>query len=237
MDKYRIAIIEDDERDAERVKEAISRFFEEEQAEYELGYFSSPTGFFDKYVSYYDMALIDIEMPNMNGMEMARRLREVNKDVVIIFITNLAQYAVDGYAVNAFDFIIKPVQYGNFKVRFKRAIDFVASRSQKIVIRPSGKVAHTVSVSQIKYLEVFAHNLVYHTVDGEYGERGTLADAEKLLQTYGFYKCSNCYLVNLKYVERIEDTKVIVAGETLAISRRKKKEFMEAITRFYGEGI
>ena len=89
MDKYRIAIIEDDERDAERVKEAISKFFEEERAEYELGYFSTPSSFFDKYVSYYDMVLIDIEMPNMNGMEMARRLRDVNKDVVIIFITNL----------------------------------------------------------------------------------------------------------------------------------------------------
>lgn len=237
MDKYRIAIIEDDARDADRLKDYISKFFSEENAEYELGYFPSPSGFFDKYVSYYDMVLIDIEMPTMNGLEASRRLRDVNKDVVIIFITNLAQYAVDGYSVNAFDFIIKPVEYGNFKVRFKRAIDFVSSRSKKIIIRPSGNVAQTVAVSQIKYVEVFAHNLVYHTTVGEFGERGTLADAENLLQSYGFYKCSNCYLINLKYVERIEDTTVIVAGETLAISRRKKKEFMEAITRFYGEGI
>lgn len=237
MDKYRIAIIEDNANDADRLKAFIEKYFTEENTGYELGYFSSPLSFFDKYVSYYDMVLIDIEMPNMSGMEASKRLREVNKDVVIIFITNLAQYAVEGYSVNAFDFIIKPVEYANFKVRFKRAIEFVASRSKKIVIRPAGNVAQTISVSQIKYVEVFVHNLVYHTTAGDFGERGSLTDAENLLRAYGFYKCSNCYLVNLKFVERIEDTTVIVAGEKLAISRRKKKEFMEAITRFYSEGI
>ena len=237
MDNYRIAIIEDDAADAARLKQTIERFFSEENCNGEIMHFASPLAFFDKYVSYFDVVLIDIEMPNMNGVEASRRLRAVNKDVVIIFITNLAQYAVDGYSVNAFDFIIKPVEYGNFKVRFKRAIDFVSSRSQKIIIRSAGNVAQTLSVSQIKYIEVFSHNLVYHTTDGEYNERGSLGDAEDKLKSHGFYKCSNCYLVNLKFVERIEDVSVVVAGETLAISRRKKKEFMEALTRFYGEGI
>lgn len=234
MDTFRIAVIEDDAGDAKRVEDFIKRFFGEENAEYELKRFSSPSGFFDKWVSYFDIVLIDIEMPNMNGMDASRKLREGNKDVVIIFITNLTQYAVEGYSVNAFDFIIKPVEYGNFKVRFKRAIDFVSSRSKKIIIRLAGNIVQTVPISQIKYVEVFSHNLVYHTTDGNYQERSSLSDVESVLKEHGFYKCSNCYLVNLKYVERIEDTTATVAGESLGISRRKKKEFMEAVTRFYG---
>lgn len=237
LNSYRIAIIEDDDKDAAWLTENIQRYFGGEHSEYEIKRFSSPASFFDKYVSYFDIVLIDIEMPNMSGLEASKRLREVNGDVVIIFVTNLAQYAVEGYAVNAFDFIIKPVEYGNFSARFKRALNFVNLRSQKIVIRLTDNVAQTVPVSQIKYIEVFSHMIIYHTLSGDFEVRGTLAEAENKLKNYGFYKCNNCYLVNLKFVDKVDGTTAVVCGEKLAVSRRKKKDFLEAITHFYGEGI
>ena len=234
---YRIAIIEDDDKDAARLHENIVRFFGDGGSLYEIKRFSSPAEFFDKYVAYFDIVLIDIEMPNMNGLEASRQLREVNADVVIIFVTNLAQYAVEGYSVNAFDFIIKPVEYGNFCVRFKRALNYVNLRSKKVVLRLTDNIARTVPVSHIKYVEVFSHRLIYHTLGGDFDVRGTLADAEEKLAKNGFFRCNNCFLVNLKFVDRVDGTTAVVCGEKLAVSRRKKKKFMEAITHFYGEGM
>lgn len=232
-----IAVIEDDDNDALTLIGYIDTYFGNDKSRYEVKRFASAGSFFDKYVSYFDLVFLDIEMPNMNGMEVSRKIRETNKDVVIIFVTNLAQYAVEGYSVNAFDFIVKPVEYGNFKVRFKRAADYIAARSAKIVIRETSNIAQTMPVSQIYYVEVFGHNLVYHTVNGDFSERRTLGEVEKKLQGYGFFKCSNYCLVNIRFVERIDETSVTVAGNTLGISRRRKKEFLEALTRLYSEGV
>ena len=237
MDEIHIACIEDNIEDAERLKSFIARYFESSENKYEFKHFPTASAFFDKYVSYFDIVFMDIEMPNMNGMEASQRIRESNKDVVIIFVTNLAQYAVEGYSVNAFDFIIKPVEYANFKLRFSRAVSFVTSRSEKIVIKETNSIAQTMPISQIKYVEVFGHQIIYHTASGDFSERGTLSEVETRLATHGFYKCNSCYLVNIRYVERIDGTTITLAGIKLEISRRKKKGFMEALTRYYSEGI
>ncbi len=237
MDEIRIACIEDNDDDAAMLESYISRFFEGGANRYEFKRFSQAGQFFDKYVSYFDIVFMDIEMPNMNGMEASKRIRESNKDVTIIFVTNLVQYAVEGYSVNAFDFIVKPIEYGDFKLRFNRAVSFVTSHSEKIVIKEVGGVTQTMPISSVKYVEVFGHQIVYHTVDGDITERGTLADVETRLSPHGFFKCNSCYLVNIKYVEKIEGTTVVLQGKSLEISRRKKKDFMEAVAKYYGEGM
>ena len=236
-EEIHIAYIEDNDADAARLESFIARYFESSGGKYEFKRFSSPTEFFDKYVSCFDIVFMDIEMPHMNGMEASKKIRASNTDVAIIFVTNLAQYAVDGYSVNAFDFIVKPIEYANFKLRFNRAVSFIASRSEKIVIKETNNIAQTMPISQIKYVEVFGHQITYHTASGDFSERGTLGDIETRLAPHGFYKCNNCYLVNIRYVERIDNTTITIAGTELEISRRRKKGFMEALTRYYSEGI
>ncbi len=237
MKDFRIAIIEDSDKDAQVMRESIERYFQTEGGNYEIKRFAQAGAFFDKWVSYFDIIMMDIDMPGINGLEASRMIRKTNSVVRIIFVTNFAQYAVDGYEVNAFDFILKPIEYQNFCVRFKRALSCVENRSRNISIHETNSVVTVVPISSIYYVEVFEHQIIWHTNLGDFLERSSLMKVEEQLTGCGFYKCKSCYLVNLRFVEKLENDSVIVAGKRLEVSRRKKKEFMTELAKYYSEGI
>ncbi len=154
-----------------------------------------------------DIVFMDIDMPGLNGMDAAKLLREKDNDVIIIFVTNMMQMAIKGYEVRAFDFIVKPVVYKNFSVKLKR--------------------------SEIEYIEVIQHILVYHTVHGEYRATGTLSTLQKELAQEPFALCNRCFFVNLAFVTAMRnDGDVIVAGKPLAVSRAKRAPFLSALNNY-----
>jgi DNA-binding LytR/AlgR family response regulator len=170
----------------------------------------------------------------MNGMEAARNIRICDKEAVIIFVTNMAQYAIQGYEVNALDFILKPVTYENFVFRMEKALRYVAKKGTATITLKSQKGIIRIAVDEIYYVEVMLHYLTYHTARGEFTVRGTIKEAVRQLSDFSFAQCKNCYLVNLKYVESIEGSLLQVKGEHLQISRNCKNEFMQAFTRYVG---
>jgi len=90
------------------------------------------------------------------------------------------------------------------------------------------------NADQILYIESRGHTIIYHTEIGEYAERGSLKSAEEKLAQRHYYKCNNCYLVNLAHVERVNQLVVTVKGQALQISRARKKSFMEALAAYMG---
>ena len=179
-----------------------------------------------------DIIFLDIEMPNLSGMETARAIRERDAACVIIFITNIARYAIEGYSVNALDYILKPVNYRSFAFKMRRAEE-VAEKMQKNTITVTVKYGkQRIAVSDIYYVEVVRHKLTYHTADGDVEVWDSMKNAQAQLSSYGFALCNVCYLVNLRQVKAVVENEVAVGKYRLKISRQKKNDFLDALTGY-----
>lgn len=230
----RIAIIEDNFADAELLIRHIEKFSKEESVEMSYRYFKDGMQFLEAFKQDYDAVLLDIEMPVMNGMETAHKLRKLNADIPLIFITNMAQYAIKGYEVDAMGYFIKPIRYMDFYNRFKKVVFLVRSQRSSVMIKAENQIVK-LTVSDIRYLDVDNIYVTFHTGKGDYRARMTLTAAEAQLKESGcFTRCNNCYLVNLAYVTAIHGNMVTVDGTDLLISRHKKKDFINALTAYFG---
>lgn len=182
----------------------------------------------------HDVVLLDIEMAEVNGMDCAHELRRRGCDAQIVFVTNMAQYAIRGYEVGAFDFVVKPVEYPVFAFKFKRVVEAVAARRRDRVALETKDGFVRLDAADILYVEVRGHKLTYHTMHGNIEVWGTMKAAAEELGGRGFAACNACYLVNLERVDGLAGEYVRVAGEQLKMSRGKQREFVDALTRSMG---
>ena len=228
---FSIAIVEDNDMEAQILKEYLERYASETGNTIEIVRFSSGFKFLDGYKAKYDVVFMDIEMPDMNGMKTARKLRTYDKNIVIIFVTNMAKYAINGYEVNALDYFLKPVHYSDIKMRMERIRQMLENRGAMFTIPFQGGVKR-LSSNEILYVESISHTMIFHTDSGEYTNRGmSMKQIEENLIKCGFFRCNTCYIVNLKYCRGIDGNTVIVGDKELQISRARKKDFMEALIK------
>lgn len=118
----RVAIVEDEPAEAERLQSLLARYSREKGVQFEVQTYTSALTFLAEYNRTVDIVFMDIELPDVNGMEISRRLRKQDAAVMIVFVTNMAQFAVQGYEVAAQDFIVKPAQYGEFALKLAKAL-------------------------------------------------------------------------------------------------------------------
>lgn len=230
----RIAIVEDEAQQREQLHTYIQQYAGETGQSFEVVLFSNGADLLKDYTPQYDIILLDIEMPGLNGMEAAGRLRSMDGDVVLMFVTNMAQYAINGYAVGALDFVLKQVNYYTFTVRLARAIRRARQRKNGQILLTLPDCVRRLDTQQIHYVEVQNRMLHYHTELGEFVLRGTMQSAEKELSRYHFVRCNHWYLVNLSHVAEVRRDMVVVAGAELEISRRNRTAFLTALTEYVG---
>lgn len=234
----KIAIVDDDISYANQLEEYLRKYESDFSESFEVKVYLDGDTLVEDYHSQFDIIFMDVEMRFMDGMSAAEEIRKVDKEVVIIFITNMPQYAIRGYAVEALDYILKPVNYFAFSQRLSRAISRMKKREQKSLIIPVKGGSVRLDVGAIHYIESQGHDIIYHTTTGEYVSTGTMKELEESLKSFHFFRGSKWYLINLQQVEALGDGSAkLKGGKDVPLSRGRKKEFMEALAQYWGEVI
>lgn len=234
----RIAIVEDEPTAAERLKECLNKFEREQNVAIKATEFSNGTSFLYSSEKIFDLVFMDIDMPGMNGLDVSYKLREEDENIAIVFLTNLKQYAINGYKVNALDFLVKPLTYLSFETVMKKFLKHMQKNepSGKLFIK-SSYCMKRVLIDDIDYIDVYLHGITIHQRNGEEEKTwGNLSDYEKLLPTDRFVKCSGHCIVNLDCVKKIEGTELTLeSGQKISVSRNKKAELITAFMRYIGD--
>ena len=231
----KIAVVEDQAEMREELCRFVRQYAAEHGLQAEVSSFEDGAAAAENYELGWDILFMDVEMPGLDGFRTAEKIRAVDPDVVLVFVTNMAQYAIRGYEGDALDYVLKPVNYYQFSTKLSRAVQRVQRRrGGQVVLQLAGGGIQLLDTGGIYYLETRSRMLYYHTVKGEFAVRASLQSAEKQLAQYHFVRCNQCYLVNLEHVRGIENEFALVGEDRLEISRRQKAAFLTAVASYMG---
>lgn len=230
----RLALVEDDAACRAQLHQFVDRYARESGESITVLEFEDGDEIALEYKAEYDIILMDIEMTFMNGMDAAEAIRKADKEVIIIFITNSPQYAIKGYAVDALDYVLKPVSYYAFSQRLARALERLHRHERRFLSVNAKDGAHKVDISRIHYLESRGHDLIYHTADGVLRATGTMQDAQKRLADDRFFLCYKGCLVNLEYVNSVQGEDIVLQGETdrVPLAKARRRDFLDALNDY-----
>lgn len=231
----RIAVVEDDKNYAAQLKEYLARYEEEKKRKLSVTLFPDGEDIVTNYSADFDIILMDVEMIFMDGMTAAEKIREKDSEVVIIFITNMPQYAIQGYRVDALDYVLKPLSYFAFSEKMDRAMTRVKKEKNRFMTVAMKGGKQKVDISKLCYVEVCNHDMMYHMVEGVRVAKGTIKEAEDALAGENFFRCNRCYLVNLEYVEHVQGFDILVNGDVIQVSRGRKRAFLDALNDYLNE--
>ena len=232
----RTAIVEDEDAAARDLEECLKRYCGKRGITCSTERFRDGRAFLEQYSPRYDLIFMDIRMPEVDGMAATQRLRELDRVTALVFVTSMVQYAVKGYEVDAFDFMVKPVSYGGFTMKLRRLCQYLAAKRKCEICVSTRHGKFLVKADDIKYVEVMRHVVTYNTVKGKVVGSGTLKQVMETLKGLPFALCNRCYLVNLRYVTQIVGREVTVGGDSLLISAPRSREFMAAFNRYLSTG-
>jgi DNA-binding LytR/AlgR family response regulator len=234
---YKIAIIEDNKEELSNLLKQIEKYQEEKNVIFDVKTFENAYYFIHDYKNDFHIVFMDIDLPGVNGMDTAKKLRELDHNVSLVFVTNLAQYAIKGYEVDALDFIIKPATMESITYVLDKAMKRLSASSSATFSLKTARGTISLSENEISYVEVFDHNLVYHTTKGEFTVRGKLSDLTDKLDPERFVMCNRSFIVNLRYVSNVTADYLSVGDTRITISKSHRKELMQRFSSFLGDSL
>ncbi len=229
---HKLAVVDDDNNYRKEIVSLLHKYETEFDEKFQITEYTDGDELLENYNPDYDIILLDIEMEFVDGMTAAMKIREIDEDVLIVFITNMPQYAIKGYQVRALDYILKPLNYYSFSQTMKRALGRRQNSEKKYIVAAERGVKQKIDASEILYVEVINHDLIFHTKNGNINAKGTMRETIKELEGLSFFQCNKGYLVNLEFVDAITGNDVRIGNELLQVSRAKKKPLIDALNEY-----
>lgn len=232
-----IAIVDDELSEAITLKAMTEEALALQRETADIRVFCDAEAFVRGYAGQTDLILLDIQMPGIDGMTCAERIRERDANVLLIFVTSMIQYAVQGYRVDAMDYIVKPVTPPLLEHALSRALRRLRRQAPHMLTVKAADGLRSLPVESILYAEAVNHRVVLHTETEAIPCAQTLLSLEETLLQNGFFRCHSAFVVSLSRVERVSGNDLFVAGKALPISKHRRKDFMQALSAQWGKSI
>ena len=229
------AIVDDDPNIRETLQAALIKDTQKRRIPVQLSVCASGSEFLTLPKEKWDLVLMDVEMPGQNGIETARQLRRVNERATIIFITNYIQYALEGYEVQAFRYLLKPIDAAQFEQVVGTALDEIHHRQTAYLQLKGRSEIIRLAIDELIYAETERGHLLLHTPAKVLEGYSTMEKLEQELKQEAFFRCHSSFLVALEAVRQIEKQDVVLKdGTRVPVSKNRKKGMKQALTNFWG---
>ena len=202
---------------------------------YSLSSFSDGRALLDA-IDRFDVIFLDIQMEQPDGMETAKLLRRRGDHSLLVFVTVLKELVFDAFQVEAYDYLLKPLDRARFKQTMERVLRSLDRKTAEDIVIQRGTGCEVVLLSDIVYCEVLGRKIYLHKHDGTVSDYyDKLEDLERRVDGR-FFKCHRSFLVNLDYVRGCQDGQVLLAqGERIPASRLRERELTQALLRYMKE--
>jgi DNA-binding LytR/AlgR family response regulator len=226
----KIAICDDDQRARKDLCQIL--LSDEVKSLYtSIDEFSSGRELIDSYKDQrFGLIFLDIEMPGLSGLETGLKIREMDQDVIIVFLTNHKEYVHAAYPVETFDYLMKPVEADKIRDLLVRVSAKYLTLHHLVYLPSKENVA--LEVKEIIYIESYRRHITFHTENGEFKYVGKLDEYESKLSLCGFLRCHQGFLVNMHYIRSIgERTITTTTGDSIAMSARRRQHCLQAFQK------
>ncbi len=231
-----IAMCDDEKTFLNTLKRYYETYKKERDMALQLTQFSCGEDLISNYRLDFDIIFLDISMTGMDGIATAKKIREFDNKVVIIFLTSLIKYGLVGYSLGASNYIIKPISYKKFEAELDKAISSCQDIARRYVTLKNTDGFFKLYVNDIKYIDTYNRRTMIHTKNKDIICFYNMKELESKLGMFGFIRCHSGYIVSANYIESVEKmTITLTTGERIPISQQKRKEVMKLIATYFGE--
>ncbi|MFR3567745.1 MAG: LytR/AlgR family response regulator transcription factor [Paraclostridium sordellii] len=234
-----IVICEDEIEQQEILKDYLEQILNEINSKYEILIFNSGEELFKNYPNNIDIFLLDIQMDGLNGMEVARKIRQIDKkEVEIIFTTSLIEYIQEGYEVRAYRYLLKPIKLEDLKKHIILCIEELTKNKESYIAVNEKNNTCKVKISEITYIEIQKREMTIHTINEDYNINSSMSKLENELSKYNFYRCHKSFMVNIDFIKNIKQYIAILDNkEEVPISRYRFKETKSRFLSYLGSAL
>lgn len=235
---FYIAICEDDIIQRKLLTRYLNQIFKYLELDYLVFEFESGEKLLSNYPEKIDILFLDIHMGKLTGMDTAKKIREFDKKVEIIFITAITDYIQDGYEVRAYRYLLKPLKYKNILKHTKACVGELIDNKDTMIIKDKSQMS-IVNINDIFYIEVLRKEVTVYLNQNQYTFKSSMKSIEENLIKKNFFRCHKSYLINLKQVKALieKENIVIIDSYKIPISKYKLKSLKLKLANLLGERL